>query len=376
MLKGLVGEAESLLTGITVDGFQSQVGAIVLLNDTEVYPHLMQVVVRNKVTVVGSRLVLQFRASCKGASYSSMYNPVLCSQVMVSDAELIGELPLVGVEAVTSTIRVQGDVVIFSGTSLVWSADMVSINGLLVHIGNTSSIQYSLQAVIHSFKSLILWGSITQTDSAVDTCWDGTVLADVSCDEVGSLTATWQGANALSGIMAIRSNGTIYLGINATLQGPSAVICSSSMTAEEGALISVDGRGCFPNGGIGAGGTQCASPSQCGGGGGGFYGNGGGGDYGAEGGVSYGPYISGAGQNQVLYVGSGGGCSTCVVDDGIAEGSGGGIVIIVGNHSVEMNGRVSARGSSVVDVFSKGLGGGSGGSILIYSAKLIGKMVM
>lgn len=145
------------------------------------------------------------------------------------------------------------------------------------------------------------------------------------------------------------------------LEAAQVLLCAPNITIESGAAVSANQRGCVAGRGLGAGGPQSAPGTLY------PYGGGGAG-YGAPGGHGY--Y---AGHNEGrMYVtdglssGSGGGCYRC---NRTYSGAGGGIINIVADQRMVLNGNLTANGG----YGSENAGGGSGGTVSVNSLAMSGK---
>jgi hypothetical protein len=157
------------------------------------------------------------------------------------------------------------------------------------------------------------------------------------------------------------ANRSIALSGPTLIQASAVLICAPNINVDRGALVVADYRGCSSNEGYGRGGPQSslsiAAPS--GGGGGGYGGIGGNGYRVPSSGLAY---VDG----HALSSGSGGGCFAC---NASYSSCGGGIVNVVANDSLTMNGFLSANGAAG----SNGAGGGAGGTISVNTLAMFGK---
>lgn len=157
-------------------------------------------------------------------------------------------------------------------------------------------------------------------------------------------------------------NHSIIVSRNSLMEASQILLCAPDINILEGAYISTSFRGCSANHGPGAGGIQSTSSvaSPYGGGGGGYGGAGGYGFNIHNSGVSY--Y-----SKRNLSSGSGGGCLGC--EDTFFASGGGGLINVVANNSLVMNGNLSANGGAG----TAGSGGGAGGTIAIDAFKMSGE---
>lgn len=156
-------------------------------------------------------------------------------------------------------------------------------------------------------------------------------------------------------------NETITVAENSLMEAAQILLCAPYINIAQGAYLSASFRGCTPNKGPGAGGMQSSTDVDSPNGGGGA-------GYGGSGGYGYSLHNSGHAyySKQNISSGSGGGCLSCV--DTAINSAGGGVINIVANVSLMMNGNLSANGGIGLD----GSGGGSGGTIAVDVVTMTG----
>ena len=145
-----------------------------------------------------------------------------------------------------------------------------------------------------------------------------------------------------------------------SLVAAQVLLCAPDVNIHSGAEVSANQRGCVAAHGIGAGGSQSSTTitSPYGAGGAGYGGMGGAGYNADNGGTVY--AVTGE-----LSSGSGGGCLTC---NRTYYGAGGGIINIVANNSMFLNGNLTSNGG----YGSTDAGGGSGGTVSINALSMKG----
>ncbi|HVM50114.1 MAG TPA: carboxypeptidase-like regulatory domain-containing protein [Candidatus Acidoferrum sp.] len=168
-----------------------------------------------------------------------------------------------------------------------------------------------------------------------------------------------------------QSLGSVVVSSNGTLTLSSQILTvSGSMTVQAGGAVSADGTGYGSGQGTGAG--RSYSMNGYVGGGGGYGGYGGSGasntiSYLAPGGTTYGSFTS------PIDLGSGGGGYGLAYAGYANGGAGGGAVRLTVNGTLQVDGRLSARG---LPASAPSAGGGSGGTINLSVGSLAGSGVI
>jgi hypothetical protein len=171
------------------------------------------------------------------------------------------------------------------------------------------------------------------------------------------------------GTLLVASNG--WVAMPTSVAGNPILTVNGNATVQAGGGIIADGMGYAGGSGPGAGKTYTSSYAYIGGGGGyGGYGASGGGTTLAYGGTTYGSVAS------PTEFGSGGGGSGYVIitsQPPLAGGAGGGAIRLVVTGTLQVDGRISARGLAGT---GPSAGGGSGGSINLTVGGLTGAGVI
>lgn len=185
--------------------------------------------------------------------------------------------------------------------------------------------------------------------------------SDIRLDEFTCSRYQYTGRLKYNNTYVVVGNSSIHVGDSFLLEAAQVLFCAPNVTIESGAAVSANERGCEASHGAGAGGPPSAPDSLTpnGGGGGGYGGVGGFGYDGAgNGGASY--DVVGK-----LFSGSGGGCWNCTES---FLGAGGGIVNIVANETLLLNGNLTANGGFGMS----NAGGGSGGTVYVEALAMSG----
>jgi hypothetical protein len=166
----------------------------------------------------------------------------------------------------------------------------------------------------------------------------------------------------------LMGNMSVSIGRGASVEAAQVLVCAPIIQIHKRAQVSSNERGCAPNHGTGAGGAQTVASSVDGSGSKVINTGGGGGGYGGRGGSGY--ESSGNEGNSYFYngmlsSGSGGGCATC---NYTYYGAGGGIISIVANVSLQLDGNLTCNGA----LGTTNSGGGSGGAVTINALSMQG----